>query len=275
MNKKIVVVVVVVLAVGAFLLYRAKQRDANNGRILVSGNIEATEVALGFNVAGTVEKRFADEGAQVRQGDIIALLDSNELVQVVAQAEAACEVAKAEAGRARLEFARQRDLLEKKVISAREFEIADAARAVTEANVKQAEASAALARTRLAYATLRTPVKGVVLSKSIEPGEHVVPGTPVVSVADLSTVWLRAYIAETELGRVKLGGAVRVTTDTYPGRIYEGQVAFISSQAEFTPKSVQTPKERVKLVYRIKVDLRNPDQELKPGMPADAEILAK
>jgi HlyD family secretion protein len=275
MNKKVVVVVLVLLAGGAFLFYRAKNLEQQDGRILLSGNIEATEVALGFNTAGIVKDRLVDEGNPVKAGDIVAVLDSNELAQVVAQAEASVEVAKAEANRARLEFVRQKDLFDKKVISSREYELADAARAVTEANVKQTDASLALARTRLAYATLSAPISGIVLSKNIEPGEHVVPGTPVVNIADLANVWLRAYISETDLGRVKLGEQVRVTTDTYPGKSYDGRISFISSQAEFTPKSVQTPKERVKLVYRIKVDLQNPSQELKPGMPADAEVLSK
>ena len=99
------------------------------------------------------------------------------------------------------------------------------------------------------------------------------PGTPVITVGDLKKVWLRGYINETDLGRVKVGQKVRVTTDTYPDRIYRGLISFIASQAEFTPKNVQTKKERVKLVYRIKVDIPNPNLELKPGMPADAKIL--
>jgi len=141
------------------------------------------------------------------------------------------------------------------------------------ARLQQAKEALAVAETRLGYATLASPLSGVVLSKNVEPGEFVAAGTPVVTVADLENVWLRAYINETDLGRVKVGQRVRVTADTYPGKRYEGRVSFIASQAEFTPKNVQTEKERVKLVYRVKVDIRNPNMELKPGMPADAEIL--
>jgi len=101
---------------------------------------------------------------------------------------------------------------------------------------------------------------------------YAAPGTPVVTVGDLVNLWLRAYIGETDLGRVKVGQRVRVTTDTYLGKRYDGRVSFIASQAEFTPKNVQTEKERVKLVYRIKIDIQNPNMELKPGMPADAVI---
>lgn len=141
------------------------------------------------------------------------------------------------------------------------------------ARLEQARQSLAVAETRLGYATLNSPMSGVVLSKSIEPGEYVSAGTPIVTVADLKDIWLRGYVNETDLGRVKLGQLARVSTDTYPGKAYHGRVSFISSQAEFTPKSVQTEKVRVTLVYRIKVDIQNPNFELKPGMPADAEIL--
>ena len=140
------------------------------------------------------------------------------------------------------------------------------------ARAAQAEATFHLAEVTLGYATLRAPMSGVVLSKNIEPGEYVMPGTPIVTMGDLKNVWLRAYVDETDLGRVKLGQKARVTTDTYPGRHYDGWVSFISDQAEFTPKTVQTQQQRVKLVYRIKINIDNTNMELKPGMPADAVI---
>jgi HlyD family secretion protein len=140
------------------------------------------------------------------------------------------------------------------------------------ARVEKARGAKALADTRLGYATLLAPLSGVVLSENVEPGEYVAAGTPVVTIGDLEHVWLRAYINEADLGRVKVGQRVRVSTDTYPGKVYEGRLSFIASQAEFTPKNVQTAQERVKLVYRIKVDIANPNMELKPGMPADAAI---
>jgi HlyD family secretion protein len=140
------------------------------------------------------------------------------------------------------------------------------------ARLEQVKQALALARTRLGYATITAPVSGLVLSKNVEPGEYVSPGTGVVTVADLRSVYLRAYVDEGDLGRVKVGQSVRVTTDTFPDKAYSGRVSFIASEAEFTPKNVQTAKERQKLVYRIKVDIANPGMELKPGMPADAEI---
>jgi len=104
-------------------------------------------------------------------------------------------------------------------------------------------------------------------------GEVLAAGATVVTVGDIEHPWLRAYINETDLGKVKLGSKVRITTDSYPGKVYDGRVSFISSEAEFTPKQIQTEEERVKLVYRIKIDVDNPRQELKSNMPADAEIV--
>ena len=140
---------------------------------------------------------------------------------------------------------------------------------------KQAAEGLALARTRLSHAAVFSPLSGTVLSKNAEPGEYVAAGTAVVTIADLREVWLRGYIAETDLGRVKSGQRAVVTADTWPGRKYEGRITFISPEAEFTPKSVQTQQERVKLVYRIKVTASNPATELLPGMPADALIPAQ
>jgi HlyD family secretion protein len=141
--------------------------------------------------------------------------------------------------------------------------------------LSQAEAALKLAETQLSYAKVYSPLTGVVLSKNIEPGEYVAPGTAVVTVGDLVNVWLRGYINESDKGRVKFGQTAWVTTDAYPNKKYKGYVSFIASEAEFTPKNVQTQKERVKLMYRIKVDVKNAsnkDAELLPGMPADAVI---
>ena len=122
------------------------------------------------------------------------------------------------------------------------------------------------------YTDLYSPIDAVVMSKSAEPGEYMTPGSPVITIGELTRPWLRAYINETDLGKIKLHQKVEVRTDTYPGKVYTGRISFISGEAEFTPKAVQTHEERVKLVYRIKIALENPEQELKPGMPADALI---
>jgi HlyD family secretion protein len=109
--------------------------------------------------------------------------------------------------------------------------------------------------------------------KAADVGEVLAPGTTVVTVGDIDHPWLRGYVNETDLGRIKLGAKAKVTTDSYPGKVYQGRVTFISSEAEFTPKQIQTEQERVKLVYRIKIEMDNPRRELKSNMPADAEIV--
>jgi HlyD family secretion protein len=144
--------------------------------------------------------------------------------------------------------------------------------AIAHANLNAARANLGLSRINQGYTTLRAPSAGVITVRQAELGEVVSPGSPVVTLADLDHVWLRAYVAETDLGRIHWGQDATITTDTYPGKQYHGRISFISSTAEFTPKSVQTYKERVTLVYRIKIDIDNPNHELKPGMPADAHV---
>jgi HlyD family secretion protein len=144
--------------------------------------------------------------------------------------------------------------------------------AIARANLNEANANLGLSKVNLSYTVLRAPSAGVVTVRQAELGEVVSPGSPVVTLADLDHIWLRAYIVETDLGSIHWGQGATITTDTYPGKQYHGRISFISSDAEFTPKSVQTYKERVTLVYRIKIDIDNPNHELKPGMPADAHI---
>lgn len=143
---------------------------------------------------------------------------------------------------------------------------------VDRSNVRQARQNLEMSRIRLSYTVLRAPFSGVVLTRQAELGEVVSPGTPIVTLADLDHIWLRVYLPETDLGKVHWGQDVDIRTDTYPGKAYRGHISVIASDAEFTPKSVQTEQERVTLVYRIKVDVENPNHELKPGMPADAYI---
>ncbi len=144
----------------------------------------------------------------------------------------------------------------------------------TQARLDEAKAALELAKTRLSYSeAFAPPWPGVVLSKNVEPGEYVAPGTPVVTIGDLAHPWLRAYVDAENAQNVKYGQRARVISNLMPGKTFEGRVGFIASEAEFTPKSVQTEKERTKLVYRIKIYVENPKLELKRGMPADADIL--
>jgi len=127
-----------------------------------------------------------------------------------------------------------------------------------------------VAEIQLDHTQLRAPYRGIILSRNVEPGEVVTPSQEVLSIADLSTVDLKVFVAETEIGRIAPGQPVAVKIDTFPDKVYDGRVAYISPQAEFTPKIIQTHKERVKLVFLVKVSVPNPHFELKSGMPADA-----
>lgn len=277
----------------------------------VPGRVATRTVSEGESV--TVGQLIArlDDAEQKEQLDLsraelagaeaaLAELEAGSRPQEIAAAEATLHSAEAERDRVRLDFVRQQDLRAKEVIADRDFETAQAQLKVAEANatetaerlklvregpraetiqqarahVAQGRATVALAETHLAETQLFSPLTGVVLSHNIEPGEFVSAGTPIVTVADTLHTWVRAYVNQTDLGRVRLGQKLVVHTDTAPGKNFEGTVSFIASEAEFTPKTVQTAKERVKLVFRIKVDVANPQDELKPGMPADVVLPA-
>ena len=145
--------------------------------------------------------------------------------------------------------------------------------ATRRAEIARSKANLALIDSQLSDTVAVAPADGVVLVKSADVGEVLAPGTAVVTVGDIDHPWLRGYVNETDLGKIRLGSRAKVTTDSYPGKVYDGRVTFISSEAEFTPKQIQTQQERVKLVYRIKIEVANPKHELKSNMPADAEIV--
>jgi HlyD family secretion protein len=141
---------------------------------------------------------------------------------------------------------------------------------VATAQINSISASLNQASIQLAYTQLKSPIDGIVTSRNIEPGETVNSGREVLTVSDLSRVDLKIFVDETEIGKVKPGQKVDVKVDTFPGKTYTGTISFISPEGEFTPKIIQTKKERVKLVYLVKVSIANPNFELKSGMPADA-----
>jgi HlyD family secretion protein len=141
---------------------------------------------------------------------------------------------------------------------------------VASAQINSINASLNQASIQLDYTQLKSPMNGVITSRNVEPGETVNPGREVITISDLARVDLKIFVDETEIGKVRPGQKVDVKVDTFPGKTYTGSVSFVSPEGEFTPKIIQTKKERVKLVYLVKVSIMNPDFELKSGMPADA-----
>ena len=124
----------------------------------------------------------------------------------------------------------------------------------------------------LADANLYAPTAGVIQNRILEPGDMASPQTPAYTLALTNPVWVRAYVAEPDLGKIHLGMAAAVATDSYPGKVYEGWVGFISPTAEFTPKSVETTEVRTALVYQVHIYVKNPNNELRLGMPATVTI---
>ncbi|HOD74996.1 MAG TPA: efflux RND transporter periplasmic adaptor subunit [Syntrophorhabdaceae bacterium] len=327
-KKKIIPLAVIAAAViVAVIVVMSFVRGRDDGTMKLSGNVEVTECNVGFKVAGKIRALKVDEGARVKEGDLIAELSSGDVKALVDQNRAALEEARvklaelkagsrrqeivkaradsasleAELVKARKDFERAGTLYENGAISASRFDAAKSAYETrlgqlksarqqqslveegprrediraAELRVKQLEALVANTEEKLADTRLYAPISGVVFRKNVELGEIVQPGAAVFTIGDLDRPWVKVYVKEDKLALVKLGQKARITVDTYKDRSYEGTVTFISSDAEFTPKNVQTQEERVKLVFGVKVTVTNRDQELKPGMPADVRISLK
>lgn len=219
--------------------------------------------------------------------------------QEIDEALAAVEAAESELSTQQREFERIRALYETHVVSRAEFDrinaalsntraVRDRARAQLDmlkegaraeeieearARFREAEKALELAQLNLSRCQLFAPIAGRVLSKNREVGESAPAGASIVTLGDLSRPWLNLYVGERDLGKVGLGMPAAVTVDSFPQQPFAGKVSFISEKAEFTPKNIQTPDERVKLVYRVKIELENRNQALKAGMPADAVLL--
>jgi HlyD family secretion protein len=267
----LIIVLIVMLAIG--LIYHFEGIKAvSSDTIKVSGNIEATEIRLSFQVAGRISKLFVDEGDYVEKGKVVAILDSNELTKIKQQAQAGLEQAKSDFNLSEKNYKRLSELLKENAISVQDSDIAQNNFNVAKAGLEAAQNAYELACIRLNYANLASQNDGFITVKSAEAGEVVQPGSTVFNVIDMNDIWLTAYIHETDLGRVHLNQNVDIKTDSFPDKIYKGIISFISQESEFTPKYIQTTEERVKLVYRIKIDINNPNFELKPGMPADGYI---
>lgn len=141
------------------------------------------------------------------------------------------------------------------------------------ANLRKTIASAGLLKKNISDSYIISPLNGFIVKKFVEVGETVSPMSSLIKISNLSTVNLVVYVSEVELGKVKLGQKAEITMDTYPDKIYKGKITFISPEAEFTPKNIQTQDERTKLVFSVKIEIENKDFELKAGMPADAKII--
>jgi HlyD family secretion protein len=247
------------------LIARVDDSDYRQQAVIAEANLEVQtrQLAAAQESLAAAEKTVASDEADLAQKN----LDSSRNEALWAQgfvSSAARDQSATALKQSTAVLARDKAL---QLVAARNVQVA-------KANVESAQEALKLARIVLGYTTLRAPFDGVILVRQAELGEVAMPGSPVVTLADLDHIWLRAYINETDIGKIRHGQPAVVITDSYPGTKYRGRVSFIASKAEFTPKSVETHAERVTLVYRIRIDVDNPTHQLVPGMPADAQLEA-
>ena len=273
------------------------------GQILVLAVEEGARVKPG-DVLATIDHATAD--IQLRQAEAgvalaraqLLLLQNGARKEDIEQAEAGLKQAEANRRVAADDAKRMRALLQSGSVTTKQRDDAEARLTVAEAQrraaeeavskvrrlarpeeidaararLDQAQAAADLLAKTIADCTVVAPAGGIVTHKAVEAGELVTPGATVVTLADLDSVYVMLYVTELEIGRIKLGGEVEVRIDAFPDRPFAGTITYISPEAEFTPKNVQTKEDRVKLVFGVKVVIPNPEGLLKPGLPADAVI---
>jgi len=259
-KKKYIPILVIVLAFVVSILYfevfRHIRIDAN--RIEGSGTIEVTEIDVGSKIAGRVVFLSKEEGELIEKNEVIAKLEYDEM-----DAQRLSVIASLDNSKTNLQ--RIEKLYKAGSVSHKDYDQATTAYRVASANYNLVNAS-------IKNAVITSPIKGIVLSRNCEIGEMAFPGAPIITIADLSKVWIKIYITEPDLGFVKHGQKAEVFIDSYPAKAFTGKVVSISNRAEFTPKTIQTKDERTKLMFAVKIVVINPDLILKPGMPADAYI---
>ena len=247
-------------------------RHAQAAAQLAAAQATLAELERGARSEELVQAREADSAAAARLADAQRdLARAEQLFRGGAASQEAFDKARlaADVARSQREQAAQQLRL---VQSGPRVERIAAQRAL----VQSAQAQLQQVSAQLANAVVVAPFGGVVTVRQRQPGEIVAPGAPVVTVANFDDRWVRIYIAENRLGAVSIGEAATITTDTYRDRTYAGAVSFIASEAEFTPRNVQTTEERVKLVYAVKVRITGDTTlALKPGMPADVSLQPK
>lgn len=276
MTKKtriIIVGLVVGIAVIIAIRHQMHANDINNdNEVNLYGNIDIREVRVAFNGSEHVSAMLVQEGDRVAAGQLLARLQTERLQAALARAQADVAAAKAEAHSAQLNFQRIKEMSKRKLASAAEADIAEAASKAAIAHVAAAQAGMAQSELALKDANLYAPDNGIIRERIVEPGDFVTPQSPVYTMALTDPVWVRTYLPESLLGKIKIGMSAQIRTDSFPGKIYQGWVGTISPTAEFTPKNVETPDLRTRLVYQVRVFACNPQGELRLGMPTSVAI---
>ncbi|MFH1228259.1 MAG: efflux RND transporter periplasmic adaptor subunit [Planctomycetota bacterium] len=272
MNKKLLIPIIIAVGLVAWLVSLLAKNHSEDV-ILVSGTIEATEVHLSFQAGGKIKEIYKEEGTTAKPGEILARLDKEEFLKIKNQAELLLQEAKFNRERLSQDYNRVEGLFQSGAVSAQQKDTLKTNLEVAKLKEQSLQSGLDLAVLKLGYTDLVSPIGGMVTVKSAEAGEIVQAGAAILTVANLTNIWVTGYIKEPDLGRVKLNQKAQVKTDSYPGKDYPGYVSFIASESEFTPKQIQTAEERVNRVYRIKISLDNTGQVFKTGMPVDAYLL--
>jgi HlyD family secretion protein len=255
-------IVVLLLLIGGGVWWwwwssNATESTAEDAEPTLSGSLEATEYQVSPAIAGRVTELNVVEGDKVAAGDVLVQLDTTTLELQVEQAKQAVTVAKA---------------TQTNVKNDKDKTKAD--RTSAAAKVAQAEAAVKLAEAQLGYATVTAPQSGTVTSVTTNLGQNAAPGKTLLTIAETDHLFARVYVSETEIGNVKVGEAAQAVTDSSK-KTYQGKVTFIASEAQFTPNTIQTKDQRVKLVYEVRVELSDSTGTLKPGMPVDVTLLPR
>jgi HlyD family secretion protein len=283
-KQAIIPIIIFVLLALIALIYFLKHSGPET--ILLSGTVEVTEVEISPELSAKVATLYHREGDTVKEGDPLLDLDKSNVEAQLRAAEAAQQAAEAQSTLAQAKMANvQRDyersfkLYEAKAISESAFDAAETAYKIAknthEASLNQLKGAQAQVETlslQLKKTHLTSPISGLILERNVEAGEVVSPGMVLMTIGDLQRPWVRVYIGEPDIGRVRIGQEASVVTDAYPTRAFPGTLRYIADEAEFTPKNIQTRQERIKLVYEAKVYLTNKEGILKPGMPADVSL---
>jgi HlyD family secretion protein len=285
MKKRILIPIILIAAVVIILVVFLSHHHKNG--LAGSGIIEVEEVAISAKVGGQIQELKVDEGSKVKTGDTMIILDHKELSAQERMANAGLTAANqtliaVQEQKQNLEtnLERSRKLHSTGNLSDAEWENIQTQYQVLKANLEKASAGIKLsqsqlelAQTQLANSYILSPIDGVVLGKNFNKGELVFPGAQLLKLADLRQAWLKIYVPEKDMGKLHLGSQAAVYIDAYPKKKFDGNVTWISSEAEFTPKNIQVKEERAQFVFAVKISIPNPDMLLMPGMPADAKIV--
>jgi len=266
-------IAVVMLVVTGVLVVQRLTRAPDTAFLVASGRIEGRLTTLSARSAGRVAEIKADEGRSVERGETLVVLADPALRERINSLAARVRRTEASLDQAERELARNQKLMADGFITLQMMERTRLEADVQSAALREAMASLAEQQRYLDEMTVRAPTTGTVLVRTIERGEWVQPGTPLFSMVDLNQLYLKIYVPEPDIGKIVHDQPARVHVDAFPDRFFPARVSKIASEAEFTPKNVETREERVKLVFAVELALdENPSGVLKPGMPADAVV---